>query len=78
MRDFVEHMVRRLVDDQDAVKVVEFAGEQNTIIEVTVAKIDFGKVIGKVGKHAEAIRTLVTGATKSSKRNIRVSFIDPG
>jgi predicted RNA-binding protein YlqC (UPF0109 family) len=73
----VEMLVRALVDDKEAVQVTAVSSEHNTIIEVHVAQGDFGKLIGKQGRHAEAIRTIATGAVRNSKHQVRVSFIEP-
>ncbi|NBW99037.1 KH domain-containing protein, partial [bacterium] len=63
LKELVETMVRALVDIPDEVKVSEIAGEQTTVFELVVAKGDLGKVIGKQGKTAKALRTILTGAS---------------
>lgn len=69
MRELVEIIARALVDNPDAVKVNEVAGEQSVIIELKVAPEDMGKVIGRQGRIAKAIRTVVkAAATKENKR----------
>ena len=71
LRDLVEHIVRKLVDKPEAVVVSEISGEQATIIELRVAAEDLGKVIGKEGRTARSIRTLVhAAATKDRKRAV--------
>jgi len=71
LKELVETMVRALVDVPDEVKVSEIAGEQTTVFELVVAKGDLGKVIGKQGKTAKALRTILTGAsTKLRKRSV--------
>ncbi|NBV49876.1 KH domain-containing protein [bacterium] len=71
LKELVETMVRALVDIPDEVKVSEIAGEQTTVFELVVAKGDLGKVIGKQGKTAKALRTILTGAsTKLRKRSV--------
>ncbi len=68
MRELVEHIVRALVDDIDSVKVNEVEGENLTVIELRVARTDLGKVIGKQGRNARAIRTILNAnATKMRK-----------
>jgi len=59
MRELVEHIAKALVDDVDSVKVNEVAGENVTVIELRVAQTDIGKVIGKQGRTAQAIRTIL-------------------
>jgi predicted RNA-binding protein YlqC (UPF0109 family) len=69
VRELVEIIAKALVDSPDAVKVNEVSGEQAIIIELKVAPEDMGKVIGKQGRIAKAIRTVVkAAATKENKR----------
>ncbi len=71
LKDLVEHIVKKLVDRPEAVEVSEISGEQATIIELRVAGEDLGKVIGKEGRTARSIRTLVhAAATKEKKRAV--------
>lgn len=69
MKDLVEFIARLLVDDPDAVNVTEIEGERSIILELRVAPDDMGKVIGKQGKIAKAIRTITKAtAAKEGKR----------
>jgi hypothetical protein len=71
MRELVEHIARALVDDSDHVKVTEVEGGSVTVIELRVAQPDLGKVIGKQGRTARAIRTILNAnATKLRKRAV--------
>lgn len=71
MRELVEHIAKALVDDPDNVRVAEVEGERVTVIELRVAPGDLGKVIGKQGRTARAIRTILNGtATKLKKRAV--------
>ena len=71
MRELVEHIARALVDDSDHVKVTEVEGESVTVIELRVAQPDLGKEIGKQGRTARAIRTILNAnATKLRKRAV--------
>jgi uncharacterized protein len=71
LKDLVEYIVKSLVDLPDQVRVSEIEGEQTTVIEVNVAKEDLGKVIGKQGRTARAIRTILNAtATKLGKRSV--------
>lgn len=64
-------MIRALVDFPEQVKISEIVGEQTTVFELVVAKDDLGKVIGKQGKTAKALRTILTAAsTKLRKRSV--------
>ncbi|HNV46252.1 MAG TPA: KH domain-containing protein [Spirochaetota bacterium] len=68
-RGLVEFMVKSLVDHPDEVELREIEGEKSTILELKVTKDDIGKVIGKHGRIARAIRTIINAsATKSGKR----------
>jgi hypothetical protein len=64
-------MVKSLVDFPDQVDVKEVVGEQTTVVELKVAKQDLGKVIGKQGRTARSMRTILTAAsTKLHKRSV--------
>ena len=62
MKDLVEQIAKALVDQPDKVQVREVLGEQTTVLELRVATEDLGKVIGKQGKTARAVRTLLAAA----------------
>ncbi len=69
MKILVEQIARALVDNPDEVRVAEIEGEKTSVIELSVAKEDLGKVIGKQGRTAKAMRTILTAAsTKLNKR----------
>lgn len=69
MKELVEVIAKALVDNPDAVEVKAVEGEKSTVLELKVAPEDMGKVIGKQGRIAKAIRTVVkAAATKSDKR----------
>ncbi|HNU69982.1 MAG TPA: KH domain-containing protein [Myxococcota bacterium] len=71
MRELVTYIAKALVDLPDDVSVTEVEGEQTSVIELRVAKEDMGKVIGKQGRTAKAIRTVVNAAaTKMNKRAV--------
>lgn len=71
LRELIEYLARALVDLPDQVQVKQIEGEQTTVIELKVAKEDLGKVIGKQGRTARAIRTILNGAsTKLKKRTV--------
>ncbi|MDD3921586.1 MAG: KH domain-containing protein [Eubacteriales bacterium] len=71
MVELVTFIAQSLVENPDAVKVVEKAGESATILELSVSPDDMGKVIGKQGRIAKAIRTVVKAASiKENKRYI--------
>lgn len=67
----IEYMAKMLVDIPEQVSVNEVAGENTTVIELKVAKEDLGKIIGKQGRTARAVRTVLNGAsTKLRKRTV--------
>ena len=71
MKELVEFMAKSLVDNPDAVSVNEVNGEQSIILKLTVAQEDMGKIIGKQGRIAKAIRTVIKAvAVKQNKRVI--------
>lgn len=71
IKQLVEMMARALVDKPESVEVTEVEGEQTTVIELRVAKEDLGKVIGKQGRTARALRTILSAAsTKIRKRSV--------
>jgi predicted RNA-binding protein YlqC (UPF0109 family) len=68
-KDLIEYIAKSLVDDPSAVSVQEVEGEKSTVIELRVAPSDIGKVIGKYGRIAKALRTVLSAsATKTGKR----------
>jgi uncharacterized protein len=71
MRELIEYIAKALVDNPDEVSTTENDGELSSIIELKVAKSDLGKVIGKQGRTARAIRTVLSAAsTKNKKRAV--------
>ena len=76
MKDILEVIIKNLVDQPDVVQITEKNEEKAVCYEVKVAKEDMGKVIGKQGKMAKAIRSIVKAiATKEHKR-VNVEFLD--
>ena len=71
MKELIEYMAKALVDSPDLVKVSEIEGEKTSVLELSVAKDDLGKVIGKQGRTARAMRTILSAAsTKVRKRAV--------
>lgn len=71
MKELIKYIARALVDNPDAVEVNEIEGEQTSVIELKVAKEDLGKVIGKQGRTARSMRTILSAAsTKLRKRAV--------
>ncbi len=76
MRDLVEYIAKALVDNPDEVRVCESAGEKTTVIELKVAVSDMGKVIGRQGRTAKAIRTVLNSASIKLNRRIVMEIIE--
>ncbi len=71
LKGLIEFIAKALVDNPDQVHVSEIEGEQTSVIELKVAKEDLGKVIGKQGRTARAMRTiLAASSTKNRKRSV--------
>jgi len=71
MKELITYIAKALVDKPEAVEVKEVEGEQTSVIELKVAKEDLGKVIGKQGRTARAMRTILSAAsTKIRKRAV--------
>jgi predicted RNA-binding protein YlqC (UPF0109 family) len=71
VKELIEYIARSLVDNPDQVKVTQVEGEQSIIFELQVAQEDMGKIIGKEGRIANAIRTLLkVAAAREGKRAV--------
>lgn len=75
MLELVEAIAKSLVDDPDAVEVKEVPGRQAIVIELRVAPNDMGKVIGKQGRIAKALRTVVKAAATKEKKKVVVEIV---
>jgi uncharacterized protein len=76
MKELITIIARELVDKPEEVVVTEKEGERISVIELRVAKEDFGKVIGKRGRTAEAIRNVLTGASAKLKKRCILEIIE--
>ena len=71
MKDLILEIVKALVDQPDRISVTEIEGSQTNVLELSVAKRDMGKIIGKQGRNAKAIRTILGAASgKSGKKYV--------
>ncbi|MCD4722406.1 MAG: KH domain-containing protein [Desulfobacula sp.] len=71
MKELIEYIAKALVDNPEQVNVSEVSGDQTSVLELKVAKEDLGKVIGKQGRSARAMRTILSAAsTKLKKRTV--------
>lgn len=75
MKELVEFIAKSLVDDKEAVTVNEIDGDESIILELKVAPEDMGKVIGKQGRIAKAIRTVVKAAAVKQNKRVVVEII---
>ena len=75
MKEVLEIIIKNLVDNQEAVEVKEVEGEKNIIFEVKVAEEDFGKIIGRQGKIAQSIRTVMRAVANRKDKKVTVEFI---
>jgi predicted RNA-binding protein YlqC (UPF0109 family) len=76
MASLVELIAKKLVDHPESVSVTEVSGDYSCVVELRVAKTDIGKVIGKKGAHAQAIRTLMMAASGKDGRRYILEILD--
>lgn len=75
-KDLVEYIAKALVDDPSGVNVNVIEGEKSTILELKVADGDIGKVIGKHGRIAKAIRTILSAAAAKREKRVVLEILD--
>jgi len=75
LKELVIRVVKQLVDNPEKVKVKEIKGEQNIILELSTAKEDIGKVIGKQGRTIKALRTLLNAASVKTGHRVTIEVI---
>ncbi|GBR74843.1 RNA-binding protein YlqC [Candidatus Termititenax aidoneus] len=75
MKNLVELLVKSLVDNQEQVNVSETSGSSITVIEISVAPEDVGKIIGKEGRIANALRTVVKAAGAKQNKKVTVEIV---
>ncbi len=76
MKDLITEIVKALVDHPDEVSVNEIEGSHTIILEVRVAKTDMGKVIGKQGRTAQAIRTILSAASGKIRKRYMFELVE--
>jgi predicted RNA-binding protein YlqC (UPF0109 family) len=76
VRELIEIMAKALVEHPDQVRVSEVAGEHASVIELRTAKEDLGKVIGKRGRNAQAMRTILNAASAKLKKRVLLEIIE--
>jgi hypothetical protein len=76
MKDLVKYIAQALVDYPEQVEVTEVVGNQTSVLELKVAKEDLGKVIGKQGRTARAMRTLLSAASAKIKKRTVLEILE--
>jgi predicted RNA-binding protein YlqC (UPF0109 family) len=76
MKELIKYIAQGLVDNPDEVEVSEIDGSQTSVIELQVAKEDLGKVIGKQGRTARAMRTILSAASAKMKKRTVLEIIE--
>jgi uncharacterized protein len=76
MKELIKYISQALVDNPDKVEVAEIIGEQTSVIELRVAKEDLGKVIGKQGRTAKAIRTILSATSAKVHKRAVLEIIE--
>jgi hypothetical protein len=76
MKDLISEIVKALVDQPEEVSVNEIGGSHTTMLEVRVAKTDMGKVIGKQGRTAQAIRTILSAAAGKERKRYMLEIVE--
>jgi uncharacterized protein len=76
LKELIEYIAKAVVDNPDQVKVSEIEGEKTSMIELSAAKDDLGKVIGKQGRNARAMRTILSAASAKVKKRAVLEIIE--
>ena len=76
MKELLLYMAKNLVDDPDSVSVVETEGEEGKVLELHVAEGDMGKVIGRQGRIAKEIRTIIKTVAQRTGEKVTVEIVD--
>jgi hypothetical protein len=76
MKDLIERIARALVDNPEEVAVTATEGSQATVLELKVAKEDLGKIIGKQGRTARSLRTILGAASAKERRRVVLEIVE--
>lgn len=76
LKELVSYIAKSLVDNPEAVQITEVEGEHTSVLELRVAKEDLGKVIGKQGRTARAIRTILAAASSKAKKRTVLEILE--
>lgn len=77
MEELVQYLVKSLVDAPEEVEIRCRGDERNTVFEIKVADADMGKIIGRQGRMASALRTIVNAAAMKQHQRVSLEFLDP-
>jgi predicted RNA-binding protein YlqC (UPF0109 family) len=76
MKELVQYLARQLVNNPDAVEVKETQGDTASVLELKVAKEDLGRIIGKQGRTAKSIRTILNAAASRANRKVVLEIVE--
>ena len=76
MKEVLQTIIESLVEDKDKIQINQIDGERNTVFEVKVSSNDMGRIIGKEGRIAKAIRTIFKAVGAKDKKRVTIEFID--
>jgi predicted RNA-binding protein YlqC (UPF0109 family) len=76
MKELVQYLAKSLVSNPDAVEVKETEGETGSVLELKVAKEDLGRIIGKQGRTAKSLRTILNAAASRTNRRIVLEIVE--
>ncbi len=76
MKELIKRIIQALVDHPEQVAILEIEGKQVTVLEVKAAKEDLGKIIGKQGRNAKAIRTILNAASAKAKKRTILEIVE--
>lgn len=76
MKDLIQYIAQAIVDNPEQVQVKVVEGSHSSVLELKVAKEDVGKIIGKQGRTAQAMRTILSAASGKAKRKIMLEIIE--
>jgi len=76
VKDLVQYLARALVSNPEAVEVVETQGDTASVLELKVAKEDLGRIIGKQGRTAKSIRTILNAAASKANRKLVLEIVE--
>ena len=76
MKELVQYLAKSLVNNPDAVEVKETGGDTTSVLELKVAKEDLGRIIGKQGRTAKSIRTIVNAAASRTNRKVVLEIVE--